>query len=70
METHNFPAFHCHNGEHVEALQGLESIINAWKENADLEALTVYVRHTWPQWYINHISTMDKVTSAFIKSCL
>jgi len=70
METHNFPAFHCHHGEHVEALQGLESIINAWKENADIDILTVYVRDTWPEWYINHISTMDTVTSAFIKSCL
>ncbi len=70
METYNFPALHCHYGEHVEALQGLESIISAWKEKADLEALTSYVRNTWPQWYINHISTMDTVTSAFIKSCL
>lgn len=50
METYNFPAFHCHHGEHIEALQGLESIINAWKENTDLEILTVYVRDTWPEW--------------------
>jgi len=70
METHNFPAFHCHHGEHVEALEGLESVINDWQENSDLEALATYVRDTWPGWYINHISTMDTVTSAFIKSCL
>lgn len=70
MEIHNFPAFHCHHGEHIEALQGLESIINAWQKNADLEALTIYVRKAWPEWYINHISTMDTVTSAYIKSCL
>ena len=70
METYGFPAFHCHHEEHVEALQGLESIISAWNENADLEVLTVYVKDTWPKWYVNHISTMDTVTSAFIKSCL
>lgn len=70
METYSFPAFHCHHGEHIEALQGLKSIINDWQENADLEALTTYVRDTWPEWYINHISTMDMVTSAYIKSCL
>ncbi|MCK5356554.1 MAG: hemerythrin family protein [Methyloprofundus sp.] len=70
METHGFPAFHCHHGEHIEALEGLESIIKGWKENADLNTLTTYVRETWPGWYINHISTMDTVTSAFIKSCL
>ena len=70
MKTHSFPAFHCHHGEHIEALQILESIINSWQENADLEALTIYVRNTWPEWYINHISSMDTVTSTFIKSCL
>jgi len=70
METHAFPAFHCHHGEHIEALAGLEAIINDWKESTDIEALTNYVRDTWPGWYINHISTMDTITSAFIKSCL
>jgi hemerythrin len=70
METYSFPAIHCHYGEHEEALQELESIITGWNGSADLEALTIYVRNTWPQWFINHISTMDTVTSSFIKSCL
>lgn len=70
MKKYSFPAYHCHHGEHVEALLGLESIINAWQENHDLDVLATYVKNTWPQWYINHISTMDIVTSAFIKGCM
>ena len=70
METYNFPAFHCHHQEHLDALEGLESIINAWQEKANLDSMATYVRDTWPEWYINHISTMDTVTSAYIKSCL
>lgn len=70
MEKYDFPAYHCHHGEHVDALQDLESIINAWKDTNDLDALTVYVRDTWPKWYVNHISTMDTITSAFIKQSI
>ena len=70
MEKYGFPAFHCHHGEHVTALQDLESIVNAWKDTNDQEALAVYVRDTWPKWYVNHISTMDTVTSAFIKQSI
>ena len=70
METHSFPAFHCHHGEHVEALQGLEEVIAAWQATADIESLSHYVREVWPKWYLQHIATMDTVTSAFIKSCL
>lgn len=68
MEQHNFPAYLCHHGEHVEALEGLESVIKAWRDTNDLDALAVYVREVWPKWYVDHISTMDTVTSAFIKA--
>ncbi|MFW5443955.1 MAG: bacteriohemerythrin [Methylococcaceae bacterium] len=70
METYGFPAYHCHHGEHVEAIQGLESILNTWKKDNDLLGLAEYVRNIWPKWYVNHISTMDVVTSAFIKQSI
>jgi len=70
MEKYNFPAFDCHQGEHVIALQELESIVKAWKSTNEQQALAVYVRDTWPKWYVNHISSMDTVTSAFIKQSM
>jgi len=70
MEKYGFPAFHCHQEEHIKALQQLESIIQAWNDKHNLESLTTYVKETWPKWYVNHISTMDTVTSAFIKQSM
>ncbi|MCK5829706.1 MAG: hemerythrin family protein [Methylococcales bacterium] len=70
MEKYSFPAYHCHHGEHVEALLTLESLITAWLEKHDIEVLATYVQKTWPSWYVNHISTMDTVTSTFIKGCM
>lgn len=67
METYGFPAYHCHHTEHVEALELLQSTVQNWNSQQDIEALTLYVKSSWPQWYVNHISTMDTITSAFIK---
>lgn len=70
MEKYSFPASHCHQGEHVEALKQLESVVQEWNDQHDFETLTAYVSDTWPQWYVDHISTMDTVTSAFIKQSM
>ncbi|MCF6251566.1 MAG: hemerythrin family protein [Methylococcaceae bacterium] len=67
MEKYGFPAYDCHQGEHINAFEELESIVKAWKDTKDQHVLAIYVRDTWPKWYVNHISTMDIVTSAFIK---
>ncbi len=41
-----------------------------WHDKQDLDALADYVQKVWPQWFVNHISTMDVVTSDFIKQSL
>ena len=66
METYNFPAYRCHLNEHELALKQLEMIFRNWLEQQDLNELAEYVQAVWPQWFVNHISTMDIVTSAFI----
>ena len=70
METYSFPAFHCHHSEHEQALDQLETIFLNWRERQDLNELAQYVQNIWPQWFVNHISTMDVVTSAFIKQSM
>ena len=70
MQACSFPAYQCHYSEHQQALQGLESIYQEWKDQKDLNALADYVQNVWPQWFVNHISTLDVVTSAFIKQSL
>jgi len=70
MEKYDFPAFHCHHREHVEALQGLENIIELWKNTNNIEELAQYVQQTWPNWYVSHIGSMDIVTSGYIKQAM
>jgi hemerythrin len=70
MEKYHFPAYHCHHSEHIATLDELTAIIKAWQENNDLQALVTYVRDSWPAWYVQHISTMDTLTSAFVKQCV
>lgn len=70
MEKYGFPAYACHHGEHTDALITLKAIIQHWNNTNSLEELKSYVSDTWPQWYVNHISTMDTVTSAFIKQSM
>ena len=70
MEQYAFPAYHCHQSEHEQALQGLESHYQQWLEDLDIEKIADYVQNIWPAWYVQHISTMDVVTSAFIKQAM
>jgi len=70
MEKYDFPAFHCHHREHLEALQGLEDIIGLWNSASNIDELAQYVQQTWPDWYVEHISTMDVVTSGYIKQAM
>ncbi len=70
MQRYAFPAYHCHYSEHQQVLQGLQAVLEQWRKNTDLAALTDYVRNVWPQWFVEHIATMDIVTSAFIKQSM
>ncbi len=65
MQEYQFPAYAIHSGEHEAALQTIETVINAWKDNTDIEPLAEYLFSTWPNWFTNHVSSMDKVTAQF-----
>jgi len=67
MEKYHFFAYHCHHEAHVFAIQELNSVIDDWLENQNLDRLIHYIRQVWSSWYINHIATMDVMTSTFIK---
>lgn len=70
MDTYDFPARHVHQAEHAEALQTLEDVIQQWRTEHDCQALAAYVKEIWPVWYVEHIATLDVVTSAFIKQAI
>ncbi len=67
MREFGFPAFPVHSGEHEAALARLDNLIEAWKDNPDIDQLARFVLEQWPQWFENHVNTMDMMTARFAK---
>ena len=65
MQETGFPAFSIHSDEHNIALNRMQTVIDAWEQNEDIELLKDYVFTLWPNWFKAHISTMDKMTAEF-----
>ncbi len=61
-----FPAFSVHKEAHDLALQQMNEVFNAWKENRDIKILKIYFIEAVPQWLVAHISSMDAMTAQYI----
>lgn len=60
-----FPARQMHMAEHKQALQLLKTVVAGWQQNQDDDSLMQYVMQTWPNWFKNHVSTMDMITAHY-----
>ena len=65
MQETGFPAYPMHSEEHNNALNQMQSVVRAWQENQDIDMLKDYVFVLWPNWFKNHVNTMDTVTAEF-----
>ncbi len=65
MQETGFPASPVHSKEHQIALNCMRTVINNWRENKDIERLQDYVFNLWPNWFLAHLGTMDKVTAEY-----
>ena len=65
MQETGFPAFPVHSDEHEIALNRMQTVVEAWEKNKDLELLNDYVFTQWPNWFKAHVSSMDKITAEF-----
>lgn len=61
MREHSFFAFPLHKAEHLRVLEGLERARHQL-ERGDMENARDYLQKTLPEWFHNHILTMDRVT--------
>lgn len=65
MQETGFPAFSVHSDEHEIALNRMQTVIDAWEQNKDIELLKDYVFTLWPNWFRAHVSSMDNITAEF-----
>ncbi|GGB78750.1 hypothetical protein GCM10011352_00450 [Marinobacterium zhoushanense] len=61
----DFPAYPVHRNEHERVLAQIEQACRQWKASGDLGHLREYLS-LLPNWLLNHVATMDKVTADFI----
>jgi hemerythrin len=65
MQETGFPAFGVHSQEHERALNRMTTIIQAWEQNKDIALLADYVFSLWPNWFNDHVNSMDMMTAKF-----
>ncbi len=68
MQETGFPAFSVHSEEHEIALNRMQTVVDAWLQNKDIDLINDYVFTLWPNWFRAHVSSMDKVTADFALS--
>lgn len=66
MESHGFPAYPVHRGEHDRMLSLIEGLRQAWLDNLQCAPLIEFIFTQWPEWFDNHVNSMDRVTAQFI----
>ncbi len=67
MRQSGFPAYPVHQGEHERVLAQLDGLQLAWRERHALLPLAEFLFEQWPDWFDNHVRTMDSVTASFIQ---
>jgi hemerythrin len=66
MRRYGFPAIAEHEGEHRRVLGELMHMLNAVQEGR-LRFARLYVSQGLPDWFRNHLATMDAALAACIK---
>jgi hemerythrin len=68
MEESSFPPYPMHKAEHDRVLGEMKAEGRAFQQGGDAERLWAYVSHAIPAWFVQHIHSMDLVTSRFVAS--
>ena len=66
MEHYGFHAYPIHARAHREAFSQLEQVVYDWQHRGNLEALSDYLFDQWPNWFQQHVMTMDFMTAQYL----
>ena len=68
MVKKQFPPYVVHKSEHDRALNTMNNKFQQWIESDDINILKAYLIQEVPQWFKDHIGTMDTITARFLKT--
>lgn len=63
MRETRFPAYAAHKAEHDRVLAEMNAQATAFRERGDGERLARYLFQALPEWFVNHVRSMDVVTA-------
>jgi hemerythrin len=66
MQETRFPPYPVHKGEHDNVLADMATRMERWNQNRDPVVLAEWLDRDVADWFVNHVSSMDFVTAAFI----
>ena len=68
MLSVKFPPYPMHKAEHDKVLEDMIARIENWKTSRHSKDLGSWLEHAVRDWFVNHVSSMDFVTAAYIQA--
>ena len=68
MLAASFPPYPMHKAEHERVLTLLDSKLALYRLNGESEPLLVFVTVDLPDWFEQHLGTMDRVTARYLSA--
>lgn len=66
MLEHHVPVYPIHKGEHDRVRAEMQAICADWRSPEGFAAFTRHIRKGIPEWFANHVATMDMVTAQIL----
>jgi hemerythrin len=66
MRDSGFPAYPIHSDEHHKVLAQIEGLRQQWLQQRDPGPLADFLFEQWPRWFLQHVTSMDRVTAQFV----
>ena len=66
MQRTHFPGFELHKKQHDRVLLEMTELLKGYVATQDIEPLLSYLQDVLPEWFTQHIHTLDQVTAQYL----
>jgi len=66
MQRTNFPGLELHKKQHDRVLQEMAELLKGYIETQDIAPMLSYLQDVLPEWFTQHIHTLDQVTAHYL----
>ena len=66
MQRTNFPGLELHKKQHDRVLQAMAELLRGYIETQDIAPMLSYLQDVLPEWFTQHIHTLDQVTAHYL----